>query len=1255
MNAGALRLFDPESWVQEAADFSTAAPVPAEQTPPERPSPELTEDQLGAVRRRRGSLLLSANAGSGKTSVLVERYVASVVEDGLAPSQILAITFTERAAGELRQRIRDRLLALGERAAARELDAGFVLTVHGFCARVLRAHPWAAGLDPAFSVLDERAAYSIGQEAYRRALAALLGDREGPELDLVAAWGPERLGATVAAVHEQLRSRGLRAPVLPPPGPAPSLAQPARALESARQALASELSRCPRPSARVADALRALERCADLLGSQPAEAPPTLSQLGELQLACGNVAALQSPAAVAYDEAWAAYRQATADRRGLETFAFLDRLLRGYGAAYAEGKRARAAVDFDDLELAVRDLLEDQAARTAWAGRFELLMVDEFQDINPRQLEILEALERDNLFCVGDEFQSIYRFRHADVTLFRERRAVLARHGATAELARNFRSRPELLEAINATFAPVFGDSFIALEAARPPSDAADEPRVELMITDTRGWGEHDSPDVGSTLPASPSWRHAEARLVAQRIQELIRSGEAQPGEVAVLVRAASDLAVYERALEERGLATLAAAGRGYWSRQQVQDLTAYLSVVANPLDEGALYGVLASPLAGLSSDGVGEVALAAREQAGGAWAAVGELAAGSPADPDPAGPAGPDPGLSEADLGRLAGLANRLVRDRADAPRLSLAALLTRVLRESGYEQYVLSLRGGRRRLANVHKLLRLAAEFESDHGRDLRAFLAHVAAEERREAREADAPVDGDQLDAVHLMTIHAAKGLEFAVVCVADLGRVPRSSAPWLLVDDVRVGVKVMELGMSDPQETLDYADLREERLAAEEEEEKRILYVAMTRARERLLLSGAADPERWPCDRRGTPPIGWLARALVPDFPQPLSEESPRGDVAHRVGPFEARVRVSLNSPATVGRVLRLEHPVAGQPESAPAGRAGAARAQAGVEPPGEPLQPSPSAAAAVPELATSARPRSPGLSYSALAAYGRCGYRFYVQSILGLPDADPPPGDARPERELELHARARGTLVHALLESLDFARPAPPSTARVRSLARSLGWRPRRTEVEAMIELVAAFAASPLCARLARARRVRREHPFALALGAAAGTSISDEPGEADRDSSTGAGPLLTGVVDVLAEEDEGAVLIVDYKTDRLAGTTSSPEAVVDEQYDVQRAVYALAALRAGAREVEVAHCFLERPEHLASARFAAGDAEYLEARLRALADGLSQGRFPVADDPHRALCLTCPARRSLCSWDETLTLREHRAGAALSN
>jgi RecB family exonuclease len=213
---------------------------------------------------------------------------------------------------------------------------------------------------------------------------------------------------------------------------------------------------------------------------------------------------------------------------------------------------------------------------------------------------------------------------------------------------------------------------------------------------------------------------------------------------------------------------------------------------------------------------------------------------------------------------------------------------------------------------------------------------------------------------------------------------------------------------------------------------------------------------------------------------------------------------------------------------------------------------------------------------------------------------------------------------RGTIVHELLEGLDLReRAALPDADAVRAVAAAHEAEVSDEDVEDLQALVAAFAGSELRARLAAADTLHREHAFAFVL--------SD-------------GPLLTGVVDVIAREADGTALVVDYKSDHVGD--SDVDALVEASYGVQRRIYALAALRAGAPAVEVAHLFLERPGEPAVARFAQADADALDAELRAYAAPLLAGEYPVAEVPHRALCATCPGRAGMCSYPPELTDRE---------
>jgi hypothetical protein len=402
---------------------------------------------------------------------------------------------------------------------------------------------------------------------------------------------------------------------------APAAADPARrarpadpaALLRARDAAAESLVGAANGKT-LERALAALERCRELFADGALPGPGALGAAG---FKAGNTKALKTPPCEAYLEAHEAYVQALVDEQAVAAAVELDALLARYADTYAAAKRARSGLDFDDLELLTRDLLRDAPmVRAAYGERFERILVDEFQDSNPLQLELFDLLggagDGTPVFLVGDERQSIYGFRHADVEVFRRRRDALEADGRALELRRNFRSHPAVLDVVNAVF------DERPLVAGRESGDGGDGPRVELLITSTQGW-EESGVDLGE-LPRTQRWRQAEARLLAQRVRDLVDRGEHGPEDVVVLVRATGDLPVFERALEDAGLQTLASGGRGYWGRQVVRDLCAWLAALANPRDELALLGVLASPLVGASTDALALVAEGGR---GNAWRVI--------------------------------------------------------------------------------------------------------------------------------------------------------------------------------------------------------------------------------------------------------------------------------------------------------------------------------------------------------------------------------------------------------------------------------------------------------------------------------------------------------------------------------------------------------------------------------------------------------------------------------------------------------
>src|SRR6266487_3449126 len=506
----------------------------------------LNSEQQRAVDAR-GLVFVSAGAGTGKTKVLVERFARAVCDEGVDVESILVITYTEKAAGELRSRIRAGLVERGRPDLARELDGAWISTIHGFCNRLLRSHPFAAGVDPRFRVLDESQGRVLRGEAFSAALTAFCATDDPARLRLLAVYGADGLRRMLTGVYETLRSAG-RELVLEL-GEHPSLA--------ARVDEFREAARCLTEDDGSGDARRETARQA-LVHLEPDAAADRLFDLGDLRL--------RGERAATYEEARRRLEQTALDELAAADRDLLQELLTGFAAAYQEGKDRESTLDFEDLQLRARDLLrDDEAIREREQLRFRSIMVDEFQDTNRLQCELIDLISGGHAaserFFVGDEFQSIYGFRHADVQVFRERRA--AAGDGVLPLTMNYRSRPEVLAVVNHLFGGDFGDEFQALAASGEFPDPVFGPPVELLVTDKSSYAGTDR----------PHWRRAEAKAIARRVNELIAAGSAAAGEIVLLFAAGTDAEWYEQELRAVGVRTHRGLGRGYFCQQQVGDL----------------------------------------------------------------------------------------------------------------------------------------------------------------------------------------------------------------------------------------------------------------------------------------------------------------------------------------------------------------------------------------------------------------------------------------------------------------------------------------------------------------------------------------------------------------------------------------------------------------------------------------------------------------------------------------------------------
>jgi len=458
--------------------------------------------------------------------------------------------------------------------------------------------------------------------------------------------------------------------------------------------------------------------------------------------------------------------------------------------------------------------------------------------------------------------------------------------------------------------------------------------------------------------------------------------------------------------------------------------------------------------------------------------------------------------------------------------------------------------------------------------------------------------------------VMTIHRAKGLEFPVVCVADLGRESPSAGrePVRVGDDGRVGLRLKRLGGTRPRDAFAFRALVEQAKRHDAEEEGRLFYVAVTRAREQLILSGAATCDPWPETKPGAPPISWLAPAFVPDIARRCAPDAEARTVAEH---DDVSVAVTVARPELLAALPT--------PSTTDADRAGGA---------GETISATPLAKSSSPATGparSSARAPVDALSYTALSQHAQCGYRFYLQRVLGLPPTDETRFGSAQRPAADLDPRVRGRIVHSLLEVLDFGRPAPPDASAVHAEAARAGARLTDAIAEEIADLIARLLATDLPRRLASLRDLRREQPFTLALETGAGAPIP-----------------LVGVFDLIGREGS-RTLVVDWKSDRL-DPHADPGQLADADYGLQRAAYALAALRDGATEVEVLHLFLERPDVPATATYRPQDLPQLTAELQARGDAILDREFTVAPDPQPRICDGCPGRGSLCSWPLEATL-----------
>jgi ATP-dependent exoDNAse (exonuclease V) beta subunit len=807
------------------------------------------------------NLCVEAGAGTGKTTVLVARVVALLRSGGASVDDLAVITFTEKAAGELSARVRFELeralddARLGEDEHARieqallDLYRARIQTIHAFAADLLRERPVEARLDPQFETLDDLKADVRFEEAYRRWLDGQLAERNEPvERAMRRGFELRALRRLVETVHRNREAL----PLAEPEPTTPDVGGFEAALAGWTRQLKELQPRCHAPEdaahchlEEVVEFHAKVERATDrdeverLILFEAAWPRLKVGQAGNWdEAACSRVRDILT-------EYRSRLGQVRSDLR-TDALVGLLPLAEDFAESYARERRGDGVADFDDLLLWARDLLRgNHHVRQHFHRRTRRVFVDEFQDTDPVQAELIawlcappgaegdwRALEPEpgSLFVVGDPKQSIYRFRGADMGIYDTvKRGPLA--GELEYLTRNFRSSDELLHWLNRLFDRVLGDGRRGVQPPNAPLDSGISMAAELgrpPVVVVRS---------GAGAETAAGRRDEEFGLIARTVSRAVRDeawpvrdplrGDAvrpaQWRDVAILVPARTGIERLESALQRYGVPYRFEGGRGFFARQEVRDVISLLHAVDDPTDAISIVAALRSLAFGCSDE---DLLLWQIEHERFDYRAVRTDAAGPEAVRDAM--------LMMADLNRA-------------ARGLSLAELVRTAIERTGLVEAALSLPSGAQSAANVMKLLDHAREFSAAGSGALRAFTGWLARQRESQADEPDAPVAEERDDAVRVMTIHAAKGLEFPIVCLANL----ESTGPGGQTDAVgnvqrgRIELKLGSKSQGSAFCTPGWDEVKPKEDEALEAERDRLLYVAATRARDHLVIPVCGD--------------------------------------------------------------------------------------------------------------------------------------------------------------------------------------------------------------------------------------------------------------------------------------------------------------------------------------------------------------------------------------------------------------------------
>ncbi|MFA7254515.1 MAG: UvrD-helicase domain-containing protein [Candidatus Omnitrophota bacterium] len=1058
----------------------------------------LTESQKKAVQASGKNMLVSAGAGTGKTRVLVERILHLLRTQKATLTELLVLTFTEKAANEIKARLSSRFREWELERPRRDLEKAAISTFHSFASRLLKEHPIEAGVDPDFRVIETEQSGLLKDEAMNETIAKLY-EEKSEAFEFLPVYGEQVAREGIFKVFTAARHEGK------------SLREFFLENEKKEQEVSSK-----REKELASEAQALIIKLEEIDGKAWERFRKNAPWDWETFRDFKEWSALYKGKRKA---GWKEWRALLEDLAALRLGPLVapwkkkfEQIALAFEAVYTAKKKENGFLDFDDLQMKAVGLFRGekpalQKLRERYQREFKFILVDEFQDTNFLQMEFVELLSSgSNLFMVGDYKQSIYGFRGAEPGIFLAKEKLYGdgTEGERISLAESFRSEPPVLDFVNGFFKTLWNEDHFPFEAllahpAAKEGNAFEDSAVEVLVTELK-----EKEDMRCA-------RLREARMIAARICELHEKEKIPYGDIAVLFQAMTLSGIYEDAFKSAGVPYFIVAGRGFYEQPEIQDMMSFLSHLERPLADIPLAATLRSPLFHITDDTLFWLSRHAKAKNENAplFHAVKSFKLIQE--------------ISQEQKTRLEAFL-KLTRALGELKeRVPLSELIDTMLEGTGYELSVLMDPKGVRRYANLKKLIAMVREYETYERMSLVSFLNILKRLKAQEVRESEAQIVLEtSVEAVRMMSVHAAKGLEFPVVFVADMGHGGARSDSKAVIAHAADGyaLQVPDETEHEMQRPYFFQWVDEEIAKRDNEEWKRLFYVAVTRAKSRLFLSGVHKKKKEEKEhfRDMASWMDW-AMAICDDGVSKLRERAGGSEFPACEG-LSVKMTCDAEGPTVSGK---------GPKENF------RERMEAGIKSikwnDGFPENPEVQAPNPAP-------PRSIDLPVSAYVLFQKSPEEFWRTYQIGWSLGEREwAGEETIFHEDDFSAADFGTAMHGFFEHLDFGKPE--RFLEPEALERIFG-RFGKEAVSDARKIIREFMGQPVFQQLKKAKQIKREIDFVL----------NERRG------------LIHGKIDILFEDEKGQWHILDYKT-----AAGDEAAARKSAYDLQLEIYALAADR----------------------------------------------------------------------------------------